>query len=137
MNGKDRRRSARRFVLSDAVIVLAFANVRRSAGERDLRFVRSTLDLTPHTLAPIFHVSRAAIENWIKRGVPSERGAEIGRIADVARRLARTFKAERIPAIVRASNPGLGGRCVLDVLASDGAATVMAALDRLESYVPR
>jgi uncharacterized protein (DUF2384 family) len=69
--------------------------------------------------------------------VPASRHAELGRVADVARRLHRTFKPERIPAIVQQPNPGLDGRSVLETLAEPaGSERVMHALDRLLSFVP-
>ncbi|MGH7706821.1 MAG: antitoxin Xre/MbcA/ParS toxin-binding domain-containing protein [Vulcanimicrobiaceae bacterium] len=79
----------------------------------------------------------APIDQWIDAGVPPDRIADIGRVASVARRLRNTVKRERIPAIVRQPNPGLGGKSVLEVLArKGGVGRVMDALDRLASFVP-
>ncbi len=69
--------------------------------------------------------------------VPPLRRADVARVADVANRLARTFRSERIPQIARSPIPVLEGMSIISTLAEpDGAARVLDALDRLTSYVP-
>lgn len=118
-------------------IVAAHARVYRRAGDHDLDAIINTFQASPRAVGELFGVSRQAIGLWLEDGVPITRLAEVGRIADVAWRLRQTFKRERIPAIVRQPNLGLGGATVLETLAQpEGPRRVMDALDRLTSYVP-
>lgn len=109
----------------------------RRVGTHDLATIGSTFQISPREIGDIFRVSRQAVVQWGGGGIPPNRLAEVGRVADVARRLRRTFKRERIPELVRQANPGLEGGSVLQTLAyPDGTTRVMNALDRLISYVP-
>ncbi|HZO94981.1 MAG TPA: hypothetical protein VFB22_14650 [Candidatus Baltobacteraceae bacterium] len=128
----------RRWHLSPDALYVAHERAYRRAGEHDLALIAATLQASPSELGQLFGgISRQAVGKWMHGGIPSTRLAEVGRIADITRRLRRTFKRERIPAIVRQPNPGLGGHSVLRALAEPGgAARVAAALDRLTSYVP-
>jgi len=118
-------------------IYQAHERAYRRAGAYDLAAIRTTFQSSPRETAELFGVTRQAIEQWSDNGVPATRVADVARIADVARRLRRTLKRERIPAIVRCPNPGLDGDTVLHALrAPEGTDRVMAALDRLLSYVP-
>jgi hypothetical protein len=110
----------------------------RRAGTSALSTVAATFQISPREIGKIFGISRQAIGQWARGGVPPARLADVSRVADVALRLRRTFKRERIPELVRQPNPGLDGRSVLRTLAEpDGVTRVMRALDRLTSYVPR
>ncbi len=118
-------------------VVEAHRRAYKRAGISDLTSVLATFQASPREVGDIFNVSRQAVDQWTEGGVPSNRIAEVGRVADVTRRLRHTFKRERIPEIVRRPNPGLGGESVLAVLGQpQGTARVMDALDRLISYVP-
>jgi hypothetical protein len=109
----------------------------RRAGTGALATVAATFQISPREVGKIFGISRQAIGQWYRGGVPPARLAEVSRVADVALRLRRTFKRERVPELVRRPNPGLAGESVLKTLAEpDGVARVMHALDRLTSYVP-
>ncbi len=115
----------------------AHERVYRRVGLRDLATIRDTFQGSPREIGRLFAITRQALQQWADRGVPPGRLADVGRVADVARRLRRTIKRERIPEIVRRPNPGLNGESVMDALAApDGAKRVSAALDRLTSYVP-
>lgn len=118
-------------------IYRAHERAYRRAGTGALSTVAATFQVSPREIGKIFDVSRQAIGQWSQGGVPPSRLADVSRIADVALRLRRTFKRERIPALVRQPNPGLDGRSVLQTLAEpNGVTRVMHALDRLISYVP-
>jgi hypothetical protein len=118
-------------------ILAAHERVYRRAGTHDLLSILTTFQVSPREAGELFGVTRQAIGLWLEEGVPPNRLAGVARAADVARRLRRTFKRERIPAIVRQANPGLGGATVLEALAQpEGPERVMDALDRLTSYVP-
>jgi hypothetical protein len=132
------RGSLRTWKLDRDAILAAHERVYQRIGERDLATIEATFQASPAELGRLFGgISRQAINKWLDDGVPAPRLADVGRVADVARRLRRTFRRERIPAIVRQPNPGLGGESVLEVLARTGGADrVNDALDRLTSYVP-
>jgi hypothetical protein len=122
---------------SAETVAEAHQRAYKRAGIWDLTSILTTFQASPREIGDIFGVTRQAIEQWNAGGVPPSRVAEVGRVADVARRLRHTFKRERIPAIVRQPNPGLAGESVLAVLGEpQGPARVMDALDRLISYVP-
>lgn len=109
----------------------------RRVGTHDLATIGSTFQISPREIGHLFGVSRQAVVQWSAGGIPPSRLADVGRVADVARRLRRTFKRERIPELVRQANPGLEGDSVLKTLAhADGNTRIMNALDRLISYVP-
>ncbi len=114
----------------------AHERVYRRTGVRDLTSIATTFQASSREIGELFGVSRQAVEQWTEAGVPPNRLAEVGRVADIARRLRRTFKRERLPSIVRQSNPSLAGRTVLETLAEGGGDRVTEALDRLTSYVP-
>lgn len=102
----------------------------------DLRRAKAVLAASPAELGQIFRVTRQAVEAW-KTNVPALRRADVARVADVANRLARTFRSERIPQIARSPIPILAGKTIMATLAeADGAARVLESLDRLASYVP-
>lgn len=132
------RGSLRTWRLDRDAILAAHERVYQRVGEHDLTTIATTFQASPQELGQLFGtISRQAVNKWLESGVPANRLAEVGRVADLARRLRQTFRRERIPAIVRQLNPGLNGESVLEVLAQpDGVARVNAALDRLTSYVP-
>jgi hypothetical protein len=132
------RGSLRAWKLDREAIVAAHERVYQRAGEHDLATIRATFQTSPAELGALFgRISRQAVNKWLESGVPANRLADVGRVADLARRLRQTFRRERIPTIIRQPNPGLNGESVLKVLTHpDGVARVNAALDRLTSYVP-
>jgi hypothetical protein len=132
------RGSLRTWKLDRDAILAAHERVYQRAGEHDLAMIAATFQTSPPEIGQLFGgISRQAVGKWLESGVPSNRLAEVGRVADVARRLRQTFRRERIPAIVRQPNPGLDEKSVLEVLAQPGGADrVNEALDRLTSYVP-
>lgn len=82
--------------------------------------IRRILDLSDPELARILGVTRQALEQWRKRGVPAERSADVDRLAAAADWLAEELIAERIPQIVRTPVPGLGGRTMLVYATEEG-----------------
>jgi hypothetical protein len=95
-----------------------------------------SLALSPEATGRLFGVSRQAVNLWLNKGVPADRRASLERISSLTQLLARTFKEERIPEIVRQPMPGLHDNSILDTIAESGAAPVFALLDRARSYVP-
>ncbi len=113
-----------------------FALLRGGNPKASLARAKAILAASPQELGTVFGVSRQAVNLWLADGVPLQRRADVERLLDVAQRLARTFKAERIPQIARQKIPALRGASILGTLQKpDGASRVMIALDRLGSYV--
>ncbi len=92
--------------------------------------------LSPEGAGRLFGISRQAVNLWLQRGVPAERLASVGRVADLGHRLTRTFRKERLPEIARTPMPGLGGRSILETIASEGIGPVDELIVRARSYVP-
>ena len=82
--------------------------------------IRGILDLSDPELARILGVTRQALEQWRKRGIPAERSADVDRLAAAADWLAEEVIAERIPQIVRTPVPALGGRTMLEYAREEG-----------------
>lgn len=82
--------------------------------------IRRILDLSDPELARILGVTRQAMEQWRKRGIPAERSADVDRLSAAADWLAEELIAERIPQIVRTPVPGLGGRTMLAYATEEG-----------------
>lgn len=82
--------------------------------------IRSILGLSDPELARILGVTRQALEQWRKRGIPVERSAEVDRLSAAAEWLAEELIAERIPQIVRTPVPALGGRTMLEYAREEG-----------------
>jgi hypothetical protein len=97
--------------------------------------LQQILGLSTAETGPLFGVSRQAIDQWKKGGVPLERTADVDRVRDVARVLHDELIPERIPQIVRTPARGLGDRTILQVLAEpEGASRVRAYLAQLYSF---
>lgn len=105
-------------------------------GLRSLAAIEHTFGLSKSALGRIFGISRQAVDEWLDKGVPAGRIADVQRLADLAHALKRRFIAERIPQIARAGIPGLGGRSILDAVATDGPVVVAELLERAFSYIP-
>ena len=106
-----------------------------SAHELDV--IRSVFGLSETSLAKVFSVSRYTINRWRKLGIPTDRGADVNRIAGLAECFRRRFSPERIPEIVRTPGRGLGEKTVIDILLEGDIERVYAYLEELFSYTPR
>ncbi len=82
--------------------------------------IRDILGLSDPELARILGVTRQALEQWRKRGIPAERSAEVDRLSAAAEWLAGELIAERIPQIVRTPVSALGGRTMLELAREEG-----------------
>ncbi len=125
-----------RFQLAESLAGALDRRVQRDSA-LELRMIAKTFGLTGTELGGLFRVSRQAVEGWEKTGVPVARADEISSIAEIASVLRRRFKPASIPRIAHGALPGLGGRTILETLATEcGPRDVFAMLERLRFYVP-
>lgn len=99
-----------------------------------LNRIRDSFGLSESELGRLFGVTRQAVDQWRRRGVPPTRSADVDRVGELAGLLQRRLLPRRLPQVVRTPARGLGGRSVLQVLESEGPAPVYAYLSRLYSY---
>lgn len=97
------------------------AAVRRSlnAGQPPLDRIRDTFDLNNTELGRLFGVTRQAVQDWARRGVPSDRQDKVTAVAAIADLLERKLKADRIPGVVRRPAAAYDGHSMLDLIAAD------------------
>lgn len=112
--------------------------VRQHASVGALDEIRATFDLSETELGELFGVTRQAISHWRRHGIPPHRSADVDRVSELARYLAREFAPERLPQIVR--TPGrdkrdsLRGRTFLEVLRAEGVMPIYRHLQQLFAY---
>jgi hypothetical protein len=103
-----------------------------------LEEIQQTFGLSSAETGALFGVTRQAVDQWRKNGVPADRVAGVERARDVARVLYEELIPERIPQVVRNAARGLGDRSILQVLGEpDGTERVRAYLARLYSFEGR
>ncbi len=81
-----------------------------------------------------FGVTRQAVSKWLASGAPSERAVAIADLAAATDLLVRHLSRDRIPAVVRRPAANLGGRSLLDILATDGARAVLDACEEMFAF---
>jgi DNA-binding XRE family transcriptional regulator len=81
------------------------------------------LELSQSDLGSLFGVTRQAISQWLERGVPSDRLADVASVLAVVRVLVRKLKAGRAAMVARRPAPALGGATLLEALAKDPTGT--------------
>ena len=117
--------------LDDPDALMAFARrvaLELQSGGPDLQRVRDTFALSKTELAGLFGVSRQAAAGWLVDGPPAARRPKAACLAAIADILAGRLKPERIPGIVRAPAPAYDGRSMLDLIASDRHAGLLASV---------
>ena len=77
--------------------------------------------------ASVFGVSRQAIRQWQRHGVPPELADAVANVAVATDLLVRYIKRDRIPAVVRRPIPAVDGVSLLDLLARGDSGAVLAA----------
>lgn len=101
-----------------------------------LRAIREALQLSGSELAALFGVTRQAIEQWETRTVPLDKAAKVDRVAEVVGELAKRFKPQRLPIVVRNAMPILDNRSILETLQTDGPPAIYEFFRRWSSYIP-
>jgi transcriptional regulator with XRE-family HTH domain len=133
-----RRASGPRFsvTLNAAALSSVFERVYSRRGSRALTQILHAFGLKKAELGRLFGVSRQSIDEWLRAGVPHGRIADVSRVADLADTLAKRFKRERLPQIVRAPLPGLNEQSILQAIQRHGVVPVFEMLERAFSYIP-
>ncbi len=115
------------------------AYFRREYGKKgasSLVRLASIFALNPAEVGRLFGVSRQAVNEWRRKGVPMARVADVGRVAALADALYGRFVPERLPQIVRSALPGLGNVTILETIATRGSGSVFELLDDAFSWTP-
>ena len=133
-----RKAPGTRFTVTLNAVALSsiFERVYSRRGSRALTRILHTFGLKKAELGRVFHVSRQSVGEWLRTGVPHRRIADVSRVADLADTLAKRFKRERLPQIVRAPMPGLGEQSILQAIQKHGVVPVFEMLERAFSYIP-
>jgi hypothetical protein len=103
---------------------------------RQLDHIRAALQLSGPELGAIFSVSRQAVEQWYENRIPPDKLATIDRVDEAVEELAKRFKAQRLPAIVRTPMPILDNRTILQTFEDDGPSAIFEFFRRWSSYIP-
>ena len=90
--------------------------------------------LTQTDAGDAFGVTRQAVSKWLTAGAPSERAVAIADLAAATDILARHLSRDRIPAVVRRPAPNLGGRSLVDLLATGGAQAVLEVCQAMFAF---
>ncbi len=90
----------------------------RHRAHDDLGRILAVWSLSQSDAARLFHVTRQAIAKWRAHGVPERQIETVAQLAAATDLLVRHLKRERIPAVVRRPSARLGGRSLLDLVAS-------------------
>ena len=101
-----------------------------------IKAIREALQLSGNELAGLFGVTRQAVEQWETKSVPVDKAAKIDRVAEVVGELAKRFKPQRLPVVVRNAMPILDNRSILQTLQTDGPSAIYEFFRRWSSYVP-
>lgn len=115
-----------------AATVSDFPTVTRG----QIKAIREALQLSGNELAGLFGVTRQAVEQWETKSVPVDKAAKIDRVAEVVSELAKRFKPQRLPVVVRNAMPILDNRSILQTLQTDGPLAIYEFFRRWSSYVP-
>src|SRR3954454_3862874 len=81
--------------------------------------IQDAFELSNVELGRLFGVSRQAVGEWRRRGVPGSRKEKAATVAAVADLLSHRLKPERIPGIARRPAKAYGGRTILEMIERD------------------
>jgi hypothetical protein len=81
--------------------------------------IQDAFELSNVELGRLFGVSRQAVGEWRRRGVPGSRQDKAASVAAVADLLSHRLKPERIPGIARRPARAYGGKTMLQMIEGD------------------
>jgi hypothetical protein len=86
------------------------------------------LQLNKAEMGDLFGVSRQAVSEWMDKGVPSARIADVSQVLKVVSILSRKLKPGRTSLVVRRPAPTLGGLTLLEAM-RDGPKRALAQVE--------
>jgi DNA-binding XRE family transcriptional regulator len=87
--------------------------------EHPLRRVMDAFELSKTELASLFGVRRQAVDQWLERGVPSERQEKVQTLIAICDLLERKLKPGRLAGVARRPADAYGGKTMLELIAAD------------------
>jgi len=87
--------------------------------EPPLRRLMDAFELSKTELASLFGVRRQAVDQWLERGVPSERQEKVQTLIAIADLLERKLKPGRLAGVARRPADAYGGKAMLELIAAD------------------
>jgi hypothetical protein len=87
--------------------------------EHPLRRLMDVLELSKTELGSLFGVRRQAVDQWLGRGVPSERQEKVQTLIAIADLLERKLKPGRLAGVARRPADAYGGKTMLELIAAD------------------
>lgn len=87
--------------------------------QHPLRRLMDAFGLSKTELASLFSVRRQAVDQWLERGVPSERQEKVQTLVAIADLLERKLKPGRLPGAARRPADAYGGKTMLELIAAD------------------
>jgi hypothetical protein len=87
--------------------------------EHPLRRLMDAFELSKTELGSLFGVRRQAVDQWLERGVPSERQEKVQTLVGIADLLERKLKPGRLAGVARRPADAYGGKTMLELIAAD------------------
>jgi hypothetical protein len=87
--------------------------------EHPLRRLMEAFELSKTELGSLFGVRRQAVDQWLERGVPSERQEKVQTLLAIADLLERKLKPGRLAGVARRPADAYGGKTMLELIAAD------------------
>jgi len=87
--------------------------------EHPLRRLMDAFELSKTELASLFGVRRQAVDQWLERGVPSERQEKLQTLIAICDLLERKLKPGRLAGVARRPADAYGGKTMLELIAAD------------------
>jgi DNA-binding XRE family transcriptional regulator len=86
--------------------------------EHPLRRLMEAFELSKTELASLFGVRRQAVDQWLERGVPSERQEKVQTLVAICDLLERKLKPGRLAGVARRPADAYGGKTMLELIAA-------------------
>jgi DNA-binding XRE family transcriptional regulator len=87
--------------------------------EHPLRRLIDAFELSKTELGSLFGVRRQAVDQWLERGVPSERQEKVQTLVAICDLLERKLKPGRLAGVSRRVADAYGGKTMLELIAAD------------------
>jgi len=87
--------------------------------EHPLRRLMDAFGLSKTELGSLFGVRRQAVDQWLERGVPSERQEKVQTLIAIVDLLERKLKPGRLAGVARRPADAYGGKTMLELIAAD------------------